>query len=73
MPHLPHTGRDEHADLRDGVPHRAGVRHLAEVAEGRLALALVLLLAADVLELLVEVAELLRELGDELNGRDAPR
>lgn len=64
MPQLPHTSNHQHDDLRQTVPHRPGVGRLAEVAEVGLALALVLLLAADVLELLVEVAQLRRELRD---------
>lgn len=64
MPQLPHTSNHQHDDLRQTVPHRPGVRRLAEVAEVGLALALVLLLAADVLELLVEIPELRGELGD---------
>lgn len=64
MPQLPHTRRDEYAHLRERVPYCTRVRVLAEVPEGGLALALVLLLAADVLELHVQVAQLLRELGD---------
>ena len=64
MPHLPHTRYDQHHDLCDAVPHRLRIRRLAEVPEVRLALALVLLLAADVLELLIEVAQLRGELRD---------
>ena len=64
MPQLPYARRHEYTNLRERVPHRARVRVLAEIAEGGLALALVLLLAADVLELHVQVAQLLGELGD---------
>ena len=64
MPHLPHARCDQHANLRDRIPNRLRVGGFAEVPVRGLALALVLLLAADVLELLVQVAELLRELGD---------
>lgn len=62
MPQLPRARADEHDDLRNAIPHRTGVGRFAEVAEIRLALALVLLLAADVLELQVEVAQLRGEL-----------
>ena len=59
MPQLPHARRNQDANLRDCVPHCTRVRSFAQITEGRLALALVLLFTADVFELLVQVAEFL--------------
>lgn len=64
MPQLPRACHDQHNHLRDDIPHRTGIRALTEVPKVRLALTLVLLLPPDILELLVEVAELRRELRD---------
>ena len=64
MSQLPRAGGNYHNYLRNTVPHRARIRDFAEIPEVRLALALVLLLPADVLQLLVQVAQLLRQLGD---------
>ena len=64
MPELPRTRAYKHNNLRDAIPHRAGVGRLAEVAEVRLALALVLLFPADVLQLQVQITQLRGELRD---------
>lgn len=64
MSELPCTRAYEHDDLRDAIPHRAGVGRLAKVTEVRLALALVLLLPADILELQIQIAQLGGELRD---------
>jgi hypothetical protein len=46
------------AHLREPVPHRSGIRCLAEIPEVCLSLALILLLASDILQFLIEVTDL---------------
>lgn len=61
MPQLPRARSDNNDNLCHAVPHCTRVGRLAQVSEVRLAFTLVLLLAADVFELLIEVAQLRRQ------------
>lgn len=62
MPQLPRAGDDKHYNLCYAVPQRPRVCQLAEVPEICLPLSLVLLFPADVLQFLVQVTKLRREL-----------
>lgn len=64
MSQLPRTRSNDYRNLSKAVPDSTRVRGLAEIPVVRLALSLVLLLAPYILELLVEVTEFGRELGD---------
>ena len=64
MSQLPCARQEKHDDLCDAVPHSARIRSLGQVAEIRLALALILLLATNVLNFDVQVADLARERRD---------
>ena len=64
MTQLPCTGQDERDDLCYAVPHSARIRSLRKVAEICLALALILLLATNILNFDVQVTDLARERRD---------
>lgn len=64
MPQLPRTCHHQHHNLRDTVPHRLGIRRLAQIPKVWLHLKLILLLPSDILQLLGQVGEFGRELGD---------
>lgn len=58
MSQLPCTCQNQNQNLRNTVPDSARIGRLAQVSVIRLALPLVLLLAADVLQFVVEIADL---------------
>jgi hypothetical protein len=64
MPELPCTCAEQDSDLSYAVPHGPGIGGLAQVPVVLFPLTLVLLFAADILELGVEVADLSCEFGD---------
>lgn len=64
MSQLPCARQEEHDDLCYAVPYSARIRHLGEVTEISLALALILLLATDFFDFDVQVADLARERRD---------
>jgi len=64
MSQLPCARQEERDDLCYAVPHSARIRNLRKVAEVGLALALILLLATNVLNFDVQVTDLARERRD---------
>lgn len=63
MLQLPRAGDQENNDLCDAVPNCTRVRLLAQVTEGRLPFSLKLLLPPNILELEVQIADALCEIG----------
>jgi len=62
MPQLQVASRDEDNELNDHVPHSARIGCFAQISKLGLALALVLLLAANVAQLVGQVAQLVGDL-----------
>ena len=59
---LPYTRHKQHHDLRNTIPHRPRIRRLTQVPIIRLAFSLILLFHANILQLLVQIANLARQL-----------
>lgn len=64
VPHLPCTCRHQHDDLGKTVPHCSRIRGLAQISVIRFPLALVLLFSPNILQPVIEVADLGRDVGD---------